>query len=200
MTKHRIKLLAIAIGVCWIATLGVFRESNVNSSFTVESGDAWTAFETGTEPLYPNTWLSGGRIRRFGIPYFLYNVSTLPPYSVGFCFTANAKPTISSLTITELTAEYDNGQFDTLVARGTPATEPFQLDTRGVDRGDTAYLRVNFTFTDGVTHHDSCWLNISGHMTDDDGQTSPYTTRVRLRPRSDVYYYPGWLALVYRSL
>ena len=87
-----------------------------------------------------------------------------------------------------------------MVARDTPATESFQLDTRGVDRGDLPYSRVNFTFTDGLAYHDSCWLYINGYITDEDGQTTPYTTRVRLRPTSDVYYYPGWLALVHRSL
>jgi hypothetical protein len=200
MTNRRIKLFAIAVGFTWIATLGIFRESNVNSSFTVQSGDAWAAFENGAEPLYPNTWLSGGRIRRLGIPYILYNESQLPPYSVGFCFTANAEPKISSLTITGLTAEYDNGQSSTMVTPDAPVIEPFQLDTRGVDRGDHAYLRVNFAFTEGLMLHDPCWLHIDGHITDDDSQTIPYSTRVRLRPTSDVYYCPGWLALVYRSL
>ena len=200
MSKRRITLLAIAIGVSWLVTLGVFRESHVNSSFTVQSGDAWSAFESGDEPLYPNTWLSGGRIRRLGVPYILYNESHWPPYSVGFCFTANAEPTISSLTITELAVEYDNGESSRMVSRNAPVTESFELDTRGVDRGDIPYLRANFTFTDGMAHHVSCWIHIHGFTTNGDGQTIPYQTRLRLMPTNDVYYYPGWLALVYRSL
>ena len=45
MTKHRAKIIAVATDVCWIATLDMLRERNVNSHLTVQSGDACAAFE-----------------------------------------------------------------------------------------------------------------------------------------------------------
>ena len=196
--KHLIVAACITLGL-WFLSLGLFHERNVSSSFRVESGDAWAAFENGSESFYPNTWIESGHHRTIGVPYLIHSVSDRPPYGLSLCFTANVVQDVTSITIKSIKLEYDNGLFADVVDEDYAETAIFDLDNRGEEWGDKPYLRANFSFSDSLTRRESFWATITGSYTIGD-DALPYRTRVYVNIRDETYWYPSWIALLLRQL
>ena len=196
--KHLVVAAFIILGA-WLLSLGLFHERNVSSSFRVETGDAWAAFEDGNEPFYPNTWINSGHHRTIGVPYLIHSVSDRPPYGMSFCFTANVDQNATSITIKSINVVYDNGLTANVVEEDNAETTTFDLDNRGEERGEKPYLRANFSFSDCLTRRESFWATITGSYTIGDDML-PYKTRVYVNMRDETYWYPGWIALLLRQL